>query len=257
MITPNMPNFPGMEAMSDTMEFMKNLWSGMGMPGMNPGATMGGMKMPGMVMPTLSVEEIQKKISDLKAVEAWLELNMHMLRGTIQALEVQAATLSALKSMGDALNAGVNNMTAQARAAAEEFGAGGTAKPAQPPQENGKGAGNGAAAAEHAPAGGSGGAGSAAGSKAAPNERDQMDAASLAAPLVNAAAWWNMLQDHFKQAVDTALASEKPAGDGGAKPSSGGRGASSSSSSSSSSSKAAKTDEGAAKPASRKRKPAK
>lgn len=91
MTQPNMPNLPGFDAMADTMEFVKNMWGGM-----KPPAT----GMPGMVMPTLSVEEINKQITDLKAVEAWLSANMNMLRGTIQALEVQSATISTLRSMG-------------------------------------------------------------------------------------------------------------------------------------------------------------
>lgn len=91
MTQPNMPNLPGFDAMADTMEFVKNMWGGMKPPA---------SAIPGMVMPTLSVEEINKQITDLKAVEAWLTANMNMLRGTIQALEVQSATISTLQSMG-------------------------------------------------------------------------------------------------------------------------------------------------------------
>ena len=83
-----MPNMSGVGAMTDTLEFVKNLWGGMGVPGMTA--------------PTLSVDDLDKKIADLKAVEAWLALNSSMVRGTIQALEVQRGTLAALKSMGDA-----------------------------------------------------------------------------------------------------------------------------------------------------------
>ncbi|PUA18217.1 PhaM family polyhydroxyalkanoate granule multifunctional regulatory protein [Glaciimonas sp. PCH181] len=82
------PNFPGVNVMSDSVDFIKKMWGGMSIPGM-----------PGMVVPTLSVEEIDKKVADLKAVEGWLSLNLNMLRGTIQGLEVQSATLSALKSI--------------------------------------------------------------------------------------------------------------------------------------------------------------
>ncbi|MNR80688.1 hypothetical protein D3C72_114140 [compost metagenome] len=91
MTQPNMPHLPGFDAMADTMEFVKNMWGGMKPPASG---------IPGMVMPTLSVEEINKQITDLKAVEAWLSANMNMLRGTIQALEVQSATISTLRSMG-------------------------------------------------------------------------------------------------------------------------------------------------------------
>lgn len=177
MLKPNMPNIPGMGAMTDTLEFVKNLWGGMGVPGMN----MQGMNVPGMVMPTLSVEEIRKRISDLKAVETWLDLNMNMLRGTIQTLEVQAATIATLQTMGEALNATVSAGAANinpepARQPARED----AAPAAREEQETSQ-------AAE-------------------PTSKDEADAATLTAPLVNAAAWWNMLQSQFQQAVTNAIA---------------------------------------------------
>jgi hypothetical protein len=66
--------------MNDTLDFVKSLW--------------GSMSVPGLTAPTLSVEELDKKINDLKAVESWLNLNMSMLRGSIQALEVQRGTIA-------------------------------------------------------------------------------------------------------------------------------------------------------------------
>ena len=182
---PNIPNIPGMGAMTDTLDFVKNLWGSMGLPGMNvPG--MSAMNVPGMVMPTLSVDEINKRISEMKAVESWLSLNMGMLRSTIQALEVQAATISTLQTMGERFSASINP-------GAHESGS-------QASTSNGAKASNGAhggdggisAERDHAPA-------------PEPTSKDEQDAASLTAPLVNAAAWWNMLQDQFKQAVNTAM----------------------------------------------------
>jgi len=172
-------NIPGMDAMTDTLDFVKNLWGGISVPGMN----MPKMGMPGMVMPTLSVEEINKQISDLKAVESWLTLNMNMLRGTIQALEVQSATISTLKSMGEALSAAVTpqpkkNPTPESRV---------EAKTPEPPASEPP------APEAAAPRAKSGGTASGAGSEP---------------PLGNPAVWWNMLQDQFKQAVNTAMASE-------------------------------------------------
>ncbi len=58
--------------------------------------------MPGMaswVAPTLSVEEIDKRIQELKSVLFWLEQNTTALKATIQAMEVQKMTLSTLQSM--------------------------------------------------------------------------------------------------------------------------------------------------------------
>jgi hypothetical protein len=51
------------------------------------------------VAPTLSEEEIDKRVQELKAVLFWLEQNATALKATIQALEVQKMTLSALKGM--------------------------------------------------------------------------------------------------------------------------------------------------------------
>jgi len=51
------------------------------------------------VAPTLSPEELQKRIDELKTVQFWLEQNAKMLGTTIQALEVQKMTLSTLKTM--------------------------------------------------------------------------------------------------------------------------------------------------------------
>ena len=61
------------------------------------------------VAPTLSVEELDKRIGELKAVAFWLDQNGKALGATIQALEVQKMTLATLKgmnfNMGDVANA--------------------------------------------------------------------------------------------------------------------------------------------------------
>ena len=61
-----------------------------------------GQAMPNLtnwVAPTLSVEELDKRIGELKAVHFWLEQNSKALGATIQALEVQKMTLATLKGM--------------------------------------------------------------------------------------------------------------------------------------------------------------
>ena len=61
------------------------------------------------VAPTLNVEELDKRIQELKAVQFWLDQNATALKATIQALEVQKMTLATLKgmnfNMGDVANA--------------------------------------------------------------------------------------------------------------------------------------------------------
>ena len=61
------------------------------------------------VAPTMNVEELEKRIAELKAVHFWLDQNSKALGATVQALEVQKMTLATLKSMnfniGDMANA--------------------------------------------------------------------------------------------------------------------------------------------------------
>jgi len=75
------------DPLPDPFEFMKKLWNPMGLP------------MPGMVAPTLDIDAVEKKIADLKSVENWLNLNLNMLRLSIQGLEMQKNTLAAMKAM--------------------------------------------------------------------------------------------------------------------------------------------------------------
>ena len=61
-----------------------------------------GAALPGIgqwVAPTLDPAELEKRISELRTVQYWLEQNARMLATTIQALEVQKMTLSTLKTM--------------------------------------------------------------------------------------------------------------------------------------------------------------
>ncbi|WP_374359553.1 PhaM family polyhydroxyalkanoate granule multifunctional regulatory protein [Pseudoduganella danionis] len=195
MTHPQMPNIPGANVMHDTLDFVKNLW--------------GSMSVPGLTAPTLSVEELDKKINDLKAVEAWLSVNMNMLRGSIQALEVQRGTIATLKSVGASLasaaqqpassdksifdaNPYVSAFFHHARNADKD-------KPAA--QEATKTA----EAAKPAPE-----ASTAAGAAAS---KPAASADAGAAPMANPAAWWNMLQEQFKQAVASTVppAAAKPA----------------------------------------------
>lgn len=76
------------------------------------GASGGIPQMPNLgnwVAPTLNVEELDKRIEELKGVHFWLEQNSRALGATIQALEVQKMTLNTLKGMnfniGDVANA--------------------------------------------------------------------------------------------------------------------------------------------------------
>lgn len=172
-----------MPGMTDTLEFVKNLWGGMNIPGAMPG--MGGMSMPGA---GLSVEDLDKKIADLKAVESWLNLNLGMLRGSIQALEIQRGTLATLKAMGDSMAQAMSQTGAASDAAMAPFAqffaqAAQAAAPARP-------------ADAPSPSSPPPEAATVAGAEA-------QEANSAAMPA--AVAWWNLLQEQFRQAVASAM----------------------------------------------------
>lgn len=63
------------------------------------GASSGMPPLSHWVAPTVSVEEISKRIEELKAVQFWLEQNSRALAATVQALEVQKMTLHTLQGM--------------------------------------------------------------------------------------------------------------------------------------------------------------
>jgi len=95
---------------NQSLEMMKTMW-GQGAGGQAPGQfpfttdaskAAGGF---GSAFPGLDTDELEKRIKDLKSVENWLNLNLNVLKSTIQGLEVQHATMMALKSFGDAVSA--------------------------------------------------------------------------------------------------------------------------------------------------------
>jgi hypothetical protein len=181
MSTPQMPNIPGAAVMTDTLDFVKNLWGSMGVPGL--------------ASPTLSIDELDKKISDLKAVESWLNLNTAMLRSSIQALEVQRGTIATLKSMGQSLADTMQQ------------------KPGQPGKSLFEANPYAAAFFHHAdPAKAAAPATPKPAEKPAAEPQPKPDLASAAAAqMANPAAWWNLLQEQFKQAVNTAMVPEQKA----------------------------------------------
>ncbi len=71
----------------DSFDFIRKLW----------GST--GFNLPGMVTPSLDVDELERRVTELKAVEGWLKMNLGMLQMSIQGLEVQRTTLAAMQAM--------------------------------------------------------------------------------------------------------------------------------------------------------------
>jgi hypothetical protein len=86
-------------------EFLQNLArqaAGSVAPGMTSGVT-GMPPLSQWVAPSFNPEELERRIAELRAVHFWLDQNAKALAATIQALEVQKMTLTALKGMNVSL----------------------------------------------------------------------------------------------------------------------------------------------------------
>ena len=155
------------------------------------------------VAPTLNVEELDKRIEELKAVQFWLDQNATALKATIQALEVQKMTLATLKGMnfnfGDVANAfklkaadsvmsGVHKFTERATDAAATVGS--------------------LAGSVSGAASGSGGAKKATKkSSSKPSSKTAAPdlAAGMAAGMVDPMQWWGALTQQFGQIANNAM----------------------------------------------------
>ena len=154
-------------------------------------------RVPQWVAPNVSVEEVDKRIAELKAVQFWLEQNSRALAATIQALEVQRMTLSTLKDMNVSMSELAKSFPFPGAAPAEPAATGNTGWP--------MGAATAAPAAEPAaepepeaePA------------AAEADSRTQAGASSQAA-LSQAMQWWGALTQQFQQIAAKAMAEPVP-----------------------------------------------
>jgi hypothetical protein len=194
---PGFPGFPPAEMLDKMWDMMRLTPFGSAFPGMQPGAAQGIPSplsaMSDMMTPLMSVEELDKRITDMRAVEQWLKLNLNMLQSAIQALEVQRATLSTLRAFGAFAQASMSQPP-QSESPAKEPGARasgwGAAKPASEASAAASGAQSGAEPeAEAQTASGAGGA-------------------------FDPTGWWNLLQTQFNQLASFAMA--QPAGEAAA-----------------------------------------
>jgi hypothetical protein len=71
---------------TDPFEMFRRLWGPLGVP------------LPGMAMPTFDPQEVEKRIAELRSVEAWLNMNLNMVKFSIQGLELQRAALQAMRN---------------------------------------------------------------------------------------------------------------------------------------------------------------
>jgi hypothetical protein len=75
----------GDKPLQDPFEMFRRLWGPLNVP------------LPGMAMPTLDPQEVEKRIAELRSVEGWLSMNLNMVKFAIQGLEVQKAALQAMQ----------------------------------------------------------------------------------------------------------------------------------------------------------------
>jgi len=73
----------------DPLEMFRRLWGPLGVP------------LPGMAVPTFDPQEVEKRIAELRSVEAWLTMNLNMLKFSINGLELQRAALQAMKTASE------------------------------------------------------------------------------------------------------------------------------------------------------------
>lgn len=86
---------PGFDAIKQMAGQIPGVGKGLGAAGKNPF-----MPNPGSwIAPMLSVEELEKRITELQTVKLWLENNARLIEATTQALQVQKMTLSTLQDM--------------------------------------------------------------------------------------------------------------------------------------------------------------
>ena len=119
---------------SDTSGFAKFVPGFDFLQNLAKGASANVPQMPNMgnwVAPTLNVEELDKRIGELKNVQFWLEQNSRALSATIQALEVQRMTLATLKGM----NFNLGDLANAFKPKAAEAAASSVQKPAEKPAE--------------------------------------------------------------------------------------------------------------------------
>ncbi len=78
----------------DWFEQFQNMWNPMNFP------------LPGLVQPTMDPDEIDKKITELRAVESWLKTNLGLLEMTIKTMEMQKSALETLRESAKSTGTG-------------------------------------------------------------------------------------------------------------------------------------------------------
>ena len=188
-------SFPGAGAFPQGGGIMENMWDMMKLNPFAAAAMPGGGGSPSLSMmsdmlaPLTNVEDLDKRIKDMRAVEQWLKLNLNMLQSAIQALEVQRATLATLRAFGAFAQDSVDKARTASAGAAESAAASWPAPSPRPSQE----------APREAPK---------EASKEAPKDEEGTAGASQAGvndPAFDPSGWWNVLQSQFNNLATMAL----------------------------------------------------
>ena len=74
----------------ELFDFFQKMWNPMSFP------------IPGMFQPTMSVEEVEKKIVELQSVENWLKMNLTFVQMTMKTLEMQKSALRSIQESATA-----------------------------------------------------------------------------------------------------------------------------------------------------------
>lgn len=175
------------------------------------------------VAPTINVEELDKRVEELRAVQFWLEQNSRALAATIQALEVQRMTLATLQgmnfNMGDVANAfklktadavmgGVGKAgEGFAQAAQAVSGAAARAAEFARPAADGAGAPQRDAGAgdEDQESNRDADGGRKAGAKAEAKKSTAKNAGAGAASVIDPVQWWGALTQQFQEIAGAAM----------------------------------------------------
>jgi len=207
---------PGMGQSSDlsgnpllaSMEMMRQAWAGLTGPG--------GLASSLPMAPPMNLEDLDRRIAELRSVENWLRMNLSMLSSTIQGMEVQRSTISTLRAFVDSasrMDMGASQDGAAPSPLEVALGLKPAAKPAGSAPSN-----SATAAKEKENAGAQSGAqsginpeGTGASAGAGPESAAAMSEQMGAAAQSASKAWWDLLQQQFNQ-IAAATAASMPAG---------------------------------------------
>lgn len=206
------PSFPDFGKLVPGFDFLQNLTKQAAAS--TPKSTPQLPNLGGWLAPTLNVEELDKRIQELKTVQFWLDQNATALKATIQALELQKMTLATLEGMNF-------NMSEVANAFKLKVAAG---EPDKAKPFSGQELSPSAFQASQASAEHSAETATEASAKAKESKTEPDKAPATAGGMVDPMQWWGALTQQFqaiaadamkeaakKSAMDSSQAGPKPA----------------------------------------------